>query len=186
MWWPEIPMRTKWRLLPRVALFLVLYFVAQEWLQVDTAPNAQAATSTKCSSDIPTRYCRLYHKAGGREVWRTRDGKRYPAWAVLAAVGKVESGHGANMGPSSAGALGPMQFMPRTWPGYGHGSVWNPANAIPAARKYLLTYRARRDLGWALAAYNAGPGRADNPPAVTRQYVRNALALARRYQKGRP
>src|SRR5579863_6950239 len=36
------------------------------------------------------------------------------AWTVLAAIGQIESGDGQNNGPSSAGALGPMQFMPST------------------------------------------------------------------------
>ncbi|MGL5828959.1 MAG: lytic murein transglycosylase, partial [Angustibacter sp.] len=40
-------------------------------------------------------------------------------WTLLAAVGQVESGHGRNVGPSSAGAVGPMQFMPRTFAAYG-------------------------------------------------------------------
>jgi membrane-bound lytic murein transglycosylase B len=35
-----------------------------------------------------------------------------PDWYILAAVGEVESEHGRNMGPSSAGAMGPMQFLP--------------------------------------------------------------------------
>ena len=35
-------------------------------------------------------------------------------WQVLAAIAKVESGFGAKMGPSSAGALGYFQFMPAT------------------------------------------------------------------------
>lgn len=40
------------------------------------------------------------------------------SWAVLAAMCKIESGFGQNMGPSSAGAVGFMQFMPTTWSGY--------------------------------------------------------------------
>jgi membrane-bound lytic murein transglycosylase B len=65
-------------------------------------------------------------------------------WHVLAAIGQVESGHGHNMGPSSAGAEGPMQFMPATFAGYavdGNGDgvkdIWNPADAIYTAAHYL-------------------------------------------------
>ena len=36
-------------------------------------------------------------------------------WQVLAAINKIESNFGRNMGPSSAGAVGWMQFMPDTW-----------------------------------------------------------------------
>ena len=36
-------------------------------------------------------------------------------WQVLAAINKVETNFGGNMGPSSAGAVGWMQFMPDTW-----------------------------------------------------------------------
>ena len=36
-------------------------------------------------------------------------------WQVLAAINKIESNFGRNMGPSSAGAIGWMQFMPDTW-----------------------------------------------------------------------
>ena len=41
------------------------------------------------------------------------------SWTVLAAIGQIESGHGTNNGPSSAGALGPMQFLPSTWAVWG-------------------------------------------------------------------
>ena len=36
-------------------------------------------------------------------------------WTLLAGIGMEESGHGRNNTPSSAGALGLMQFMPATW-----------------------------------------------------------------------
>lgn len=65
-------------------------------------------------------------------------------WTLLAAVGQVESGHGRNNGPSSAGAVGPMQFMPRTFAMYavdadhdGVASPWSPADAVFTAARYL-------------------------------------------------
>ena len=133
----------------------------------------QAAPSRAARADIPPRYLRLYQKAG-------RDtGVR---WTWLAAVGKVESGHGTNMGPSSAGALGPMQFMPGTWASWGRGGDINdPGDAIPAAARFLTALGINQRPAWALAAYNAGPGRADNPPASTIRYVANVRALAHRY-----
>ncbi|MEU0571765.1 lytic transglycosylase domain-containing protein [Nonomuraea sp. NPDC005983] len=66
------------------------------------------------------------------------------SWTVLAAIGQVESGHGRNNGPSSAGALGPMQFMPATWKSYGvdgdgdgKADIWSPYDAVPGAANYL-------------------------------------------------
>ncbi|MEU8245021.1 lytic transglycosylase domain-containing protein [Nonomuraea sp. NPDC048916] len=66
------------------------------------------------------------------------------SWTVLAAIGQVESGHGRNNGPSSAGALGPMQFMPATWKAYGvdgdgdgKADIWSPYDAVPGAANYL-------------------------------------------------
>ncbi|GAA3082037.1 hypothetical protein GCM10017600_74800 [Streptosporangium carneum] len=66
------------------------------------------------------------------------------SWTVLAAIGQVESSHGRNNGPSSAGALGPMQFMPATWKAYGVdgdgdgvSNIWSPYDAVPSAANYL-------------------------------------------------
>ena len=80
---------------------------------------------------------------------------------VLAAVGKVESNHGENMGSSSAGAMGPMQFLPSTWEtagvdgnGDGVANIMDPRDAIPAAARYLETGGAPRDWYRALFTYN--------------------------------
>jgi membrane-bound lytic murein transglycosylase B len=40
------------------------------------------------------------------------------------------------------------------WARYGHGSVYAPANAIPAAARYLVDHGARRNLDRAIFAYN--------------------------------
>ncbi|PPK90903.1 transglycosylase protein with SLT domain [Kineococcus xinjiangensis] len=64
--------------------------------------------------------------------------------SLLAAVGQVESGHGRNNGPSSAGAIGPMQFMPPTFAAYGVDGdgdgardAWAPSDAVHSAANYL-------------------------------------------------
>jgi hypothetical protein len=67
------------------------------------------------------------------------------SWTVLAAIGEIESGDGANDGPSSAGAEGPMQFMPGTWAasgttGFGDPGppdIMNPYDAVPSAARLL-------------------------------------------------
>jgi membrane-bound lytic murein transglycosylase B len=81
------------------------------------------------------------------------------SWTILAAIGQVESGHGRNDGPSYAGAMGPMQFMPATFAAYavdGNGDgvtdIWNPADAIYSAAKYLCANGAG---GGGSALYNA-------------------------------
>ncbi|HUR13258.1 MAG TPA: lytic transglycosylase domain-containing protein [Mycobacteriales bacterium] len=103
------------------------------------------------------------------------------SWTVLAAIGQVESGHGRNVGPSSAGALGPMQFMPSTWvwagvdgDGDGKTDVMSPYDAVPAAALYLCRSGAGhggRSLYAAIYSYNHADW-----------YVREVLALAARYR----
>ena len=54
-------------------------------------------------------------------LWQ-RAGAAYGVpWQVLAAINKIESNFGRNMGPSSAGAVGWMQFMPVDVAPLGHG-----------------------------------------------------------------
>jgi murein DD-endopeptidase MepM/ murein hydrolase activator NlpD len=107
----------------------------------------------------------LWHRAG--------DTYGVP-WQVLAAINKIESDFGRNMGPSSAGAVGWMQFMPDTWlrwgldaNGDGLGDPWNPDDAVFAAARYLAAAGAHDDLSRAVFAYNHA-----------QWYVDEVLALA--------
>jgi membrane-bound lytic murein transglycosylase B len=76
------------------------------------------------------------------------------SWTVLAAIGQVESGHGRSNATSSAGATGPMQFMPGTFAAYavdgdhdGSASITDPADAIYTAAHYLCANGAAHGPG---------------------------------------
>lgn len=76
-------------------------------------------------------------------------------WQVLAAVNFVESAFGRVVNRSSAGAQGPMQFLPPTWRAYGlGGNVHAPRDAILGAANYLHRSGAPADERAALHAYN--------------------------------
>lgn len=75
-------------------------------------------------------------------------------WQYLAAINLIETNMGRIRGLSSAGAQGPMQFMPATWASYGRGDVNNPQDAIMAAGRYLQAAGAQRDMNRAIYAYN--------------------------------
>jgi hypothetical protein len=102
------------------------------------------------------------------------------SWTVLAAIGQIESDHGRNAGPSSAGALGPMQFLPSTWQAYGldgdrdgRADITDPYDAVPSAARYLC---ANGGGGGGRQLYNAiwHYNHAD-------WYVQRVLALAKAY-----
>ncbi len=64
---------------------------------------------------------------------------------VLAAVNLVESAFGRLRNTSTAGAQGPMQFIPSTWAAYGMGgNIRDPRDAILGAANYLHASGAPR------------------------------------------
>ncbi len=95
------------------------------------------------------------------DLWQ-KAGQAYGVpWNVLAAINKIESNFGRNMGPSSAGAIGWMQFMPSTWlrwgtdaDGDGIANPWEPVDAVYSAARYLAAAGAQEDLRRAVFAYN--------------------------------
>jgi membrane-bound lytic murein transglycosylase B len=76
-------------------------------------------------------------------------------WQLLAAVNFVESAFGKVRNVSTAGAQGPMQFVPATWHAYGlGGNVRDPHDAILGAANYLSANGATHDERAALLHYN--------------------------------
>jgi soluble lytic murein transglycosylase-like protein len=94
--------------------------------------------------------------AGRLLGWYREAERRFGVdWEVLAAVNFVESAFGRLRSSSSAGAQGPMQFLPSTWRTYGlGGDVHDPHDAILGAANYLRASGAPRDYRRALFAYN--------------------------------
>lgn len=117
--------------------------------------QAEAGASTIAKNEVPEQWLGLY-----REAAATCPGL---SWTVLAAVGQIESHHGRNPGVSSAGALGPMQFMPATWGQYGMDAdgngvadIQSPTDAIFSAARMLCANGGGQPGGvrGALWAYN--------------------------------
>jgi hypothetical protein len=144
---------------------LVPVTVSDDELPVDSSVSTTAT---------PTTYTQLYQESA----------KLYCpslSWTVLAAIGEIESGDGRNDGPSSAGALGPMQFMPSTWALWGIDAfgqtgtpdIMNPLDAVPSAARMLC-------------ADGAGQGGASLSSAIydynhATWYVTEVLDLAAEY-----
>src|SRR3954469_8468955 len=113
-------------------------------------------------------------------LWQGAGSAYRIPWEVLASINKIESNFGRNMGPSSAGAVGWMQFMPSTWDrwgldanGDGLADPWNPEDAIYAAARYLAAAGGAQDLSRAVLAYNHA-----------QWYVDEVLHLAQTFSAG--
>lgn len=75
-------------------------------------------------------------------------------WAYFAAIHLVETNLGRIRGASTAGAQGPMQFIPATWERYGQGDINDNRDAILGAARLLQANGAPGDMNRALYRYN--------------------------------
>jgi hypothetical protein len=135
----------------------------------------QLPVDTPASGGKPATYLGLFRESAARYC----PGM---SWTVLAAIGQIESGDGANTGPSTAGAEGPMQFLPSTWQEWGISAfgepgppdVMDPYDAVPSAARLLCAAGAGSPAGLpgAILAYNHASW-----------YVAEVLALAQQYAR---
>jgi len=143
-------------------------------------PNVPGSISIPVSFTTPPANPQQLPLSSLHLLWE-RAGSTYGVpWQVLAAINKIESNFGGNMGPSSAGAVGWMQFMPSTWlrwgvdaDGNGIADPWNAADAIFAAARYLAAAGGQSDISRAVFSYNHADW-----------YVREVLDLANVYGQG--
>lgn len=148
-------------MVPGVGTLVVILLAMTSMMVVLSGFTAGQSTA---AGDIPADVLPLYIHAGA---------SRGIDWAYLAAIGKIETDHGRSnaagvkSGVNFAGCCaGPMQFSiigvgGGTWGAYGvdgngdgRKSVYDLADAIPAAADYLKASGAPRDMDRAIFAYN--------------------------------
>ncbi len=140
-----------------VAAFMALLLLAGGGVGSNSGPShisfAVHPTSSGHVSAPPHSWWSYFHQAAMRF---------HVPIALLEAIAFVESDYGTNDGPSSAGAIGPMQFEPATWQivsqnlGYSTADIWHPQPAIMGAAWLLAQDGATTSTGLSAAifAYN--------------------------------
>jgi cell wall-associated NlpC family hydrolase len=156
--------------------------------------QSQPKASTEAANSIPDNYLKWFQKVGLQYN---------VSWTILAGIGKVESDDGRTTltgvmnGSNSFGAAGPMQIgiagaSGNSWGGApkhpasevvsgvatdedgdGTASVYDPADAIAGAAKYLVAHGAQQNVSSAIFAYNHA-----------NWYVEEVLSWASKYAAG--
>jgi hypothetical protein len=87
--------------------------------------------------------------------YRAAESESGVGWNYLAAINLIETHFGSIVGDSTAGAQGPMQFLPSTFAAYGQGGDINsPHDSIMAAGRYLAANGFANDRDRAIYRYN--------------------------------
>jgi len=114
---------------------------------------------------------------GLRRLYERAERRFGVDWRLLAAVNLVETGFNRIRSNSSAGAQGPMQFIPSTWQAYGMGGdIRDPRDAIMGAANYLSASGAPGDERAALLAYNPSTDYVNSVRAHARSMRRDVRA----------
>ncbi|MGD0553423.1 MAG: NlpC/P60 family protein [Streptosporangiaceae bacterium] len=146
----------------------------------------QPAASASANS-IPANYLKWYKTVG----------QQYGIpWTVLAGIGTVESDNGqstlpgVHSGQNGFGAAGPMQIgiggastdnwatLATAEDGIEPPSVYDPADAIAGAAKYLIAHGAKTDLADAIFAYNHATWYVQEVEADASKYAAGGYTVA--------
>jgi hypothetical protein len=123
-------------------------------LNVDARRQLTALAEVR--DDVPA--WRIVPPAPAEELlgyYREAEAASGVGWNYLAAINLIETRLGSVVGPSSAGAQGPMQFLPSTFDAYGGGGdIHAPRDSILAAGRYLAANGFTNDRDAAVFRYN--------------------------------
>jgi membrane-bound lytic murein transglycosylase B len=142
-------------------------------LKAAATANADATADLRATvvpgPDLPTTW-RIVEPAPMDDLaryYREAEAEFGVPWSYLAAIHLVETRMGRIRGTSTAGAQGPMQFIPATWARYGEGDINSDRDSIRAAARYLRANGAPANMANALFRYNQ-----------SQRYVRAVTAYA--------
>jgi soluble lytic murein transglycosylase-like protein len=131
---------------PRRPAFASILRAMRDLTELNGVPPKQRPRIRTGRPAPPADLLRWYRKARGRFGVGVH---------VLAAVNFVETAFNKLRNRSTAGAQGPMQFIPSTWAAYGlGGDIRDPHDAILGAANYLHANGAPRTYPRALYRYN--------------------------------
>jgi murein DD-endopeptidase MepM/ murein hydrolase activator NlpD len=141
-------------------------------------PNAGGSVRLPESFTTPPAFRQQLSFPALQGLWQRAGASYGIPWQVLASINRIESNFGQNMGPSSAGAVGWMQFMPSTWlrwgmdgDGDGIADPWSPDDAVFSAARYLAAAGGATDLSRAIFAYNHAQWYVDEVLSGARLYA---------------
>jgi cell wall-associated NlpC family hydrolase len=173
------------RLVPLLGAVLALAFSGTAAADTFVVAHSHATRNVGFSNSAPIAFTSRPAApptsfAALQGIWQAAGSTYGIPWEVLAAINKVETNFGQNLGPSSAGAIGWMQFMPSTWArwgmdanGDGVADPNNPTDAIFSAARYLAGCGGQSNIAAAVYCYNHASW-----------YVNDVLSLAASYGSG--
>jgi membrane-bound lytic murein transglycosylase B len=126
-------------------------------VEANAKAGAELFALTKPRTELPTNWRIVAPAAADALVADYQAAERAIGvpWYYLAAIHLVETKLGRIRGTSTAGAQGPMQFLPSTWKAYGGGGDINDnGDAIMGAARLLKANGAPARIDDALYSYN--------------------------------